>query len=412
MADPFDGERTSRDSCSLRRLVRAGGLLLPLVFSLGGCGDSGDGPFTGTTDEGPTTSTSGGTGDGQTPRDDAGGEGVNGELAGSLVAANDRARTLDALDLSTGRVRTLPGTDSTIRASGLDRSGVRISLEPDHAAAGGMIATIRGCRSDDSETVCIAVLDGEGRSRSSFAFDSVADAGLVGVAKRSWDGRFFALLDRGANADYDVDLYSSDGRYVSSFTVGGASSAETPYDWLPSGELLVARQSDTSPIKLIRTLPYTTTPNREIELPASYRGEVVEIVTSPTGEEVLVRLDESPDEARSVFVLDLDTLAITIPFTTKPGEPRGGIGDVTWSPDGRWLYLNRFFSTGGSPTEGALRPRTQYAVRVDGLTRVLSTQLDEMIDSGARILVGEDASDRDGRLSPGKVLPDVGVWLD
>ena len=354
--------------------------------------------------------TSGNDTEGSPTPPDVGGR-ANAPLVGSLVVSRNREHDMIGLDLLTGRIGTLPGTASTIEAAGLDRSGVTIKLEPDHSRFNGMIATVRRCRSASYRSVCVLMMDGRGNVDFGFEFTSVSDTGLVSGAKRSRDGRYIALRDRGENADNEIDLYTIGGRYLSSFPVGGANASARPFDWLPGGELLIARTWDTSPVKLIRTEPYTTTPARTITLPASISGKVVEIVTSPAGDKALVSLEEGSPHERQVVVIDFDTLVVTSPFSTKANEPRGLFGSFTWSPDGRWLYMNRSFNTGGQPSGGALRTRTQYAVRIDGSTHVLSTRLEDMRGDGAVILLSEDEDDRDGRLWPGEVPSDVAVWL-
>ena len=345
--------------------------------------------------------------------------GANGGLTGTLVSVVPQHRNrLVSVDLSTGRIATLPGTESTIRANDLQSSSVRFRLRPDHSNPRGMLATVGQCRSSVSyELVCVMSLDEKGAivKDSSFAFYSVADAGATGAAKRSWDGRFIILKDDESNAvgggvDAVLALYDIEGRRVSRLNIGEYLGTEEPYDWLPSGEILVAHSNDTSPATLMRTKPYTTVPARRITLPVD--GRIERIVVSPSGAKAVLRLSGSTVPF-GLLVLDLKTNDVVAPVLRPKGVEGAAITSEAWSPDGRWLYLNLYAKgqAAGAIAGDTVRTRsnTQYAVRIDG-GRYPLVQYPAVSTSSVRVLTSERENDRGGRVHVGNVPTETRVW--
>ena len=335
--------------------------------------------------------------------------GVNGDLRGRLISYVRARDALVSVDLRTGLVTTLSEEESSIP---------EFSFRPDHSNPDGGMGTIGRCRPSISpELVCVLTFDGDGRpvAGPGFTFHSVADAGLVGAAKRSWDGRFYAVKDDedggiGGGLDTVVALHDAQGRRLSRLNIGRYTSTEEPYDWLPSGELLVAHADDTSPASLMRTKPYATTPARRATLPVD--GRIERVIVSPAGDKALLRLGDT-EVPFGLLVLDLDTYKVSAPvYQDKPTG--ASIVSEAWSPDGQWLFLHLYArgKEGGAVSDGvATRAHTHVAVRIDGGAYPLIEYPPVSTDK-VRVLLSESEDDRDGRLGVGRIPSDVKVWVE
>ena len=203
-----DSAFPTRELC--RRLEHSRRLLLPLVLLVGACGGDGRGG----------SQLVAGPGEGVTGDSN----GVNGELSGRVVFTLVTASTVDyppntvlELDLRTGRYTALSG-NASVEANGLNRSDVTLWPEPDRSDRPRLIETADRCSRDLDETTCALFMDENARIESLF----IVRGDLAGVARRSRDGRFIAMMNSDSAG---LELYDAAGQRLS-------ANPEVRYVWL------------------------------------------------------------------------------------------------------------------------------------------------------------------------------------
>lgn len=399
-----DSAFPTRELCRRREHLRR--LLLPLALLVGGCGGDGGGGSQFVTGPGE-----GAAGDSS---------GVNGELSGRVVFTLVTASTVDyppntvlELDLRTGSYTALSG-NASVEANGLNRSDVTLWLEPDRSSdRARLIGTANRCAQDLDETTCVLFMDENARIESLF----IVRDDSAGVAKRSRDGRFIAMMNSDSAG---LELYDAAGQRLSvnpevRYYGSGTGS---PYDWTPDGRILLEYQEGPTPsgsAVLALTLPYSTEIDTFITLPEAYEGDVETIEVSPSGDRAAILLDgedrtNGTYEYRRPAVIDLQSLAVYEPLAVEPGESMDA-RHLVWSPDGRWLLFRRDWDTAPLDAIGALPISPLYAVRVDGGRHALPVEPSGSTDK-VRMLVMRPIEGGDGSLDPANQIPGPSVWRE
>ena len=351
-----------------------------------------------------------------TPAEDGGGGGMNGELRGRLVTPlhGENAELL-ALDLSTGRFASFPGSAEGLHASGMANSRLEFAIERDPSDSAAVIGTAEDCN-PPSDDVCVFMMSDGGRIESLFIARGLGFS--IASAGRSPDGRLVVLGEPGNGT---LHLYTSSGQYVSGLN---RTSADGSYDWLPDGRLLLGEGSRESPVLTV-TEPGSLDPSERITLPASYEGYIRELSVSPSGNQAAMVFNPGGVMNNFLLVMNLETLRVYEPLASQSADGVGVVpGDISWSPDGRWLYLHRAYPNSGLlPTTGDLavigelgviRGPNHYALRMDGVTQVLPALADGSGGSeGVRVIQAEPREQPGGPVGPTNGVRGLPyIWLE
>jgi len=287
----------------------------------------------------------------------------NGGLAGTLMNTISSNNEPLLFDLSTGRYsrhEALFDIQAGLTEHGFELYNSRNMIAFNRAAPNaGFIQTYGECVKTGSiseENVsyrgCVVIYNADGSRRGSLVSFNTMDS----PAKLSPDGRFFAMND------YYEGIYSPAESYIEIRQSSDAKEVEhtleldaTQYyngkavvEWGASGEIFYTNSADATATVYV-TAPYTLNTVQTIEL-TGYPGEIETLDISPDGRKLLIGYDPAALNAvgiGSVFILDLETLKLTVPaidYRDSGQRPLGDevIGDLrhpAWSPDGKWILV-------------------------------------------------------------------------
>ena len=373
------------------------GLILSSLLMLTACGGSDD-----STSEGSLAGNAGSSVDDSSVNDGS----LNGGLTGRLVMSNSDLLPIE-IDLSTGESRLLP--IRTLQGSFPDENledGLKVGYFTGSVNGSGYVQSIEKCI--DNEISCVATYDGS-FNRTGIA--RLTNVEIDGAAKVSRSGAYVAYTEFFNVTDpflslkiVDVVAVTTIDEFQPTFAIP-SDADNSPFAWGPNDILAYSVPSDER-VSIRITDPLSWTPFRTINLDSRLQGDITSLEFSPDGSKILIGYDPPGILSASVSILDLETLAITVPVVevgdvnTIPllDDVESFLVSPRWSPDGRHIMVLSVKSGAGpiidATTGGATviaGSEVLWAVPADGIRTVINgDQPTAAIAIAARRVTGGD----------------------
>jgi len=342
-------------------------LLSAILIGCGGGGSGGGGSSNGSGGDGGSGN-GGSDGGGSTGGGDTGA--LNSGISGKFFFEDSDNAYL--MDIDSGEYTLIPNTDWEDQEDQFPL-GIAYYDAKSFASDDAFLLTVAQCKPHGGDSAlyqdtCIAIQEFTGNYRANFT----VEFDVIGRAKPSYDGQFFALF---RDADYEVlEVYDLSGNLISDFGVKAAN-----FEWLPDGRIVFIYEDRS----FIITEPYSTDQSGGWTLGDSVDpGVVSNLSVSPDGAKIaftIINDGTLVSEKATFWMLDVESGSVRRIADAQNGDLEDAFHESAWSPDGTKIAVLEGGATGSDSSNTGV-PANMYVLPSDS-TEVLVVSQDANLRS-------------------------------